>query len=182
MSSILDSVAMSARHRPTDIALTDGGEVLTYAGLWRESQHWIDNLAVLFGRTETVGLRMDNSSAWVLLDLALAEAKHREPANAATHRPCSVPQSAFNTDACGAFVAADAKTGIRRRTAIHATTMYGNAIAVRAVPHAGSQISLNRFIWMLARRCRTGCYVRADDASKSGSMTTSSRSFLRPSD
>jgi long-chain acyl-CoA synthetase len=70
MNSIMEAVARNARERPTAVAVTDGREALSYEGLWRGTEEWAETLDALLDRTRTMGLCLDNSPGWVLLDLA----------------------------------------------------------------------------------------------------------------
>jgi long-chain acyl-CoA synthetase len=88
MNSILKAVSRHAHERPDTLAVTDGHEALTYEALWRETGEWAETLASFLEGTGPIGVCLDNSPGWVLLDLALI--KLRLP---------SVPLPVFATDA-----------------------------------------------------------------------------------
>ncbi len=71
MSRILEVIAGHARHRPSDIALADQCKALSYEGLWHELDDLGGHLADLFKLPGPVAFALDNSLAWVLLDLSL---------------------------------------------------------------------------------------------------------------
>ena len=71
MRSLLESVTRRARQRPDDIALSDGEQAISYAALWQCVEELTTKMAVLYAGPGTIGLCLDNSLAWVALDLAL---------------------------------------------------------------------------------------------------------------
>lgn len=76
MSRVLDAVTQRARTTPSAPALTDGRMILTCADLDREVASAADRLADALADCSPgapVALALDNSPAWVVLDLALAK-------------------------------------------------------------------------------------------------------------
>jgi long-chain acyl-CoA synthetase len=71
MRSVLETLARRADCYPDDIAVTDGVDTLTYRALWREVEALTAKLAVLYAGPGAVALCLDNSPAWVVMDLAL---------------------------------------------------------------------------------------------------------------
>ena len=71
MNSILKAVSRHAHERRNALAVTGSHEALTYEALWRETGEWAETLAAVLEGTGPIGLCLDNSPAWVLLDLAL---------------------------------------------------------------------------------------------------------------
>lgn len=75
MSRVLDSIARRARETPDVPALTDGQVTFGWAALDREvaaAAAWLDAQLAGLSATSPVALALDNSPAWVVLDLALA--------------------------------------------------------------------------------------------------------------
>jgi long-chain acyl-CoA synthetase len=71
MSRILEAIARRARHQPNDIAIADQCKALSYEGLWHELDDLSGHLVDLFKLPGPVAFALDNSLAWVLLDLGL---------------------------------------------------------------------------------------------------------------
>jgi long-chain acyl-CoA synthetase len=75
MSRVLDAVAGHAAARPDRIALSDRNQAFTYAQLRDEVERVAGRLAplaALIRRGAPVAILLENSPAWVILDLALA--------------------------------------------------------------------------------------------------------------
>ena len=71
MSIVLDAVTKHARELRNAVALTDDRDELTYEALSRDSDQWAAALGGVLGERRTIGLCLENSCLWVLLDLAL---------------------------------------------------------------------------------------------------------------
>ena len=74
MSRVLDAISAHARTQPERIALNGPGQALTYVQLRDEVDRLAVRLARLLARTRSgspVAVVLDNSLAWVLVDLAL---------------------------------------------------------------------------------------------------------------
>ncbi|SKA10624.1 Long-chain acyl-CoA synthetase (AMP-forming) [Enhydrobacter aerosaccus] len=74
MSKLLDAVAAHARTQPRVSALTDSATIVSYGDLPREIGRVAGQLDIHFPKPGPVALCLENSIAWVLLDLALLQA------------------------------------------------------------------------------------------------------------
>ena len=72
MTSILDAIGLHARQQPHAAALTDGRTALSYSQS-AGAGTLAGDLAGRWDGASPVGLRVDNSPAWVLFDLALGK-------------------------------------------------------------------------------------------------------------
>src|SRR5690349_8763672 len=71
MSAVLDAIARFAQSRPDTVALTDGEHSLTYAALVPAIADAARTLQSQCAGAHPVGSLMDNSLAWVVVDLAM---------------------------------------------------------------------------------------------------------------
>lgn len=73
MSAVLDAIARFAKSRPDSVALTDGERSLTYGALTHAISEVARTLQSQCLGTRPIASLMDNSLAWVVLDLALIQ-------------------------------------------------------------------------------------------------------------